>query len=235
MINLVISLLVGLGVWAVFAVVFSPYSAIVFGLIAFAATYVILAQKAMKQLGAIAEKAQKEMMKQQVDRAIETFRSGFALGKKQFLVSSLVHANVGTLLYVKGDFDAARPHLEKGYGRNYLAKAMLGAYWCKKNDVAKMKEAFEIAVKYGKKDGMVWGVYAWCLEKHGQRPEAMKVLARGVEANPTDEKLKNNLLALQNNKKMKTRVWAPQFYQFHLEAPPPEFGGGGRRVVWQRR
>lgn len=235
MLNLVISLLVGLGVWALFTAIFSWYAAILPGLIAFAAVYLVLAQRAMKALTAISEKAQKEMSQQRMDKAIETLKSGFPLGKRQFLVAPLLHANLGTLLYVKGDFDASLPHLTKGYGRNYLAKAMLGCYWFKKGDAAKMREAFDVATKYGKKDGLVWGLYAYCLMRLNLRDEALKVLGRGVELNPTDEKLKNNQLAVQNNKKMKMRAWAPQFYQFHLEPLPPEFAGGGRRQAWQRR
>lgn len=235
MINLVISLVVGLVVYGIFATFFSWYAAIPLGLIGFLATYVVLAQKAMRQVGAISEQAQKELMAQKFDKAIATYRAGFPLEKRQFLVGPILHANLGMLLYVKGDFDASREHLEKGFSRNYLAKAMLGAYWFKKKDFAKMRQAFETAVKYGKKDGLVWSTYAYVLSKIGERDEAMKVLARAVELNPSDEKLKKNQQALQNNKRMNMRGYAPQFYQFHIEPPPPEYGGGGRRVVWQRR
>ena len=235
MINLGISLLVGLGVFAIFTAIFSPLAAILPGVIGALATYVVLAQRAMKEIGRISEQAQKEMMAQKLDRALDTFKSGLPLAKKQFLVGPILHANIGTLLYVKRDFEAARPHLEQGFSRNYLAKAMLGAYLFKTGgDVEQMRKAFETAVKHGKKDALSWAVYAYCLDRLGKRDEAMKVLGRGVEANPSDERLKSNLLALQNNKKLKMRAFAPQFYQFHLEAPPPEFTGG-RRVVYQRR
>lgn len=235
MINLGIALLVALVVFGIFTVAFSALAAIAPALIAFLAAYVILAQKAMRQVTRISEQAQKEMMAQKLDRALETFRSGLPLAKKQFLVGPILHANIGTLLYVKRDFEAARPHLEQGFSRNYLAKAMLGAYLFKKGDVEGMKKAFELAVKHGKKDGLTWAVYGYCLERLGRREEAMAVFGRGVQANPSDERLKSNLQALQNNKKLKMRLFAPQFYQFHLEAPPPEFSPGGRRVVYQRR
>src|SRR5690606_7677461 len=136
------------------------------------------------------------------------------------------HANIGTLLYLKRDFEGARPHLEAGFPRNYLAMAMLGAYRFRKGDVEGMRKAFETAVKHGKKDPITWAVYAFCEDKLGNRDRAMRILGRGVAANPSDERLKSNLQALQNNKRLKMRVFAPQFYQFHLEAPPPEFTGG---------
>jgi Flp pilus assembly protein TadD len=187
-------------------------------------------------MNSLNERAQKEMSAQRVDRAIEVLRSGFPMARRQFLVGPVLHANVGSILYMKQDFEAARPHLEQGYARNYMAKAMLACYHFKQKDLPHMREAFELAVKHGKKDGLTWSVYAYCLEKLGERDEAMKVLSRAVEANPSDERLKSNLLALQNRKRMKMRAYGVQFYQFHLEPLPPEMGGGGgRRVIWQRR
>jgi len=233
MINFLISIAVGLVVFVGFQFFFSWYASILPGVIAFAIVYVVLAQRAMKQVAAISERAQRELQGQRPDRALETFRSGLALGKKQFLVGPLMHANIGMLLYVQKKFDEARPHLEKGYPRNYVSRAMLACYFFKKQDWARMEKEFETAVKYGKKDGLIWSVYAYTLVQSGQKEKALQVLGRGVQRNPSDERLKANLLALQNNKRMKMRAYGPQFYQFHLEPPPPDLGG--RRVVWQRR
>jgi tetratricopeptide (TPR) repeat protein len=235
MINLLLALAAGGLVFAAIIPFFPWYAAFIPGLIVALGAYVVLGQRTMKQLEAISERAQKEMMAQRIDKAIETFKSGFPLGKRQFLVGSLLHANLGMLLYVKQDFEGAKPHLEQGFARNYLAKAMLGAYYFRTKDYARSREAFEVAVKHGKKDGLVWSTYAYCLWRQGDRDGAMKVLGRAVEKNPADEKLKSNLKALQNNKPMKMRLYAPQFYQFHLERPPPELAGGGRRVIWERR
>ena len=233
MINLAISLLVALGVFGIFVAFFSWYASLLPALIAFVATYLVLAQRAFRQVQALSAEAQKAASGGRIDRAVEVLRSGFPLQKKQFLVGSLLHSNLGTLLYMKRDFEGARPHLEKGYARDYFSRSMLGAYFYKKKQYDEMVKAFETAVKYGKKDPMIWCVYAWCLEHAGKRQEAMQVLGRGVQANPTDERIKSNLLALQNGKRMKMKGFAPQFYLFHLEAPPPDMGG--RRVVYQRR
>lgn len=234
MINLIYSILIAVAVFFLANLFFSWGASIAPALIAFIAAYLVFAQRAMKTVSALSEKAQREMQSQRVDKALQTFRSGLALGKKQFLVGPLMHANIGMLLYAKGDFEASRPHLEKGYARNYVAKAMLGCYHFRNRAYDQMKAAFEQAVKYGKKDGLMWSLYAYALVKAGQREEALRVLGRGTERNPTDERLRANLLALQNNKRMKMRSYGPQFYQFHLEPPPSDLGGG-RRVVWQRR
>lgn len=231
--NFLIAVAVGLLVFLGFQVFFSWYASILPGLIAFAAAYIVLAQRSMRKVAALSERAQREMQAQKPDRAAETFREGLALAKEQFLVGPLMHANLGMLLYVQKKFEEARPHLEKGYPRNYVSRAMLACYFFKKQAWEQMEREFETAVKYGKKDGLIWSLYAYALVQSGQKDKAIQVLSRGVQRNPSDERLKSNLLALQNNKRMKMRAYGPQFYQFHLESPPPDFGG--RRVIWQRR
>lgn len=246
MINFVLSILIGLAAFGVFTAFFPVWAAIAPGLIAFLAAYIVFTNRAMKQVNAISAQAQKEMQAQKIDRAIDTLKKGFALEKKQFLVGPLMHANLGTLLYAKGDFEAARPHLEASdkwgwatrtlLGGNYaVLRAMVASQAFRTKRYDDMRKAFESAVRQGKKDSLVWSLYAYCLSKIGARDEAMQVLGRAAQANPSDERIKANLLALQNNKRMKMKAYTPQFYQFHVEAPPPELTGAGRRVVWQRR
>ncbi len=252
MYSLMISFGISAGVFALFAVLVSPVAAIVpAGLVLVAANY-LLARQVGKKIGELANEAQKEiqaaststskeMQRQRMDKGIKLLEQGFKYDKWQFLVGAELHSNIGILQYVQKDFDAARPHLEKAGVRgpaSARAKAMLGCLHYQAKDPQKMVGAFEAAVKAGKKEGIIWSVYAWCLDKSDKRDDALKVLARAVEANPADEKLKANMVALQNEKKLKMKSYAPEWYQFHLEKPPMDFmggPGGGRRVIYQRR
>src|SRR5436305_1465776 len=81
----------------------------------------------------------------------------------------------------------------------------------------------------------VWAVYAWCLSQSKNKDEALKVMGRAVEANPSDEKLKAGLTALQNDKRLKMKAYEPMWWQFGLEAPPQLMPPGGRQVKWARR
>jgi Tfp pilus assembly protein PilF len=95
-----------------------------------------------------------------------------------------------------------------------------------------MESKWEEAVKHGKKEGMIWAGYAWCLVQNKEKDKAIKVLARAVETNPSDEKLKSALTALQNDKRLKMKAWEPGWWQLGLESPQqpqPMFVGGGRR------
>jgi tetratricopeptide (TPR) repeat protein len=132
------------------------------------------------------------------------------------------------------DYASAEPHLIQASSRDPMSQAMLGALRYQRKQYGPMTEAFEKAVKAGKKEGLVWAVYAWCLQQSKERDKAIAVLGRAVAANPSDEKLKAGLTALQNDKRLKMKPWEPMWWQFNLEAPPQDFGGG-RRVQFQRR
>ena len=251
MYNLLISFGIAVALLAaVLAAGFSPWAAPIPAVIAMMAANFLLARRVGKKVQDLATRAQKEIAlaqgttdpKQQrsrFDKAIETLKEGFKYDKWQFLVASELHSNIGVLEYVRKEFEAAKPHLEKAGARGPAgarAKAMLGCLAFTAKDEAAMRPAFEQAVKAGKKEPIVWAPYAWCLDKLDKRDDALKVLSRGVEANPSDDKLKASMVALQNEKKFKMKPYGMEWYQFHLEKPPMDLGpGGGRRVVFQRR
>ncbi|MBZ4329605.1 M48 family metallopeptidase [Corallococcus sp. AS-1-12] len=247
MYNLLISLAVGLavGVLVKFAGGFSWWAGIVPGVIVFFATYIVLARRVSTRVQALMTTVQKDLQGQpatqkeaqgRVDRAVQTLEQGLVWDKWQFLIGPELHAQIGMLKYMVKDLDGAKPHLEKASGRNYMAKAMEGALHFRRNDVPAMKSSFEAAVKSGKKESIVWAVYAWCLLQLKDKDAAQRVLARGVEQNPSDEKLKGSLAQLQNDKRLKMKPYEPLWWQFGLEAPPmmpPQ--GGGRRVQFTHR
>ncbi|HEX8438200.1 tetratricopeptide repeat protein [Archangium sp.] len=248
MYNLLIALGVGVAITlAVKLFGFSIWAGIIPGTIAFAATYFVLARRIGTLLQGLMTSVQKELQGQptsqkeataRVERAIKMLEGGLVYEKWQFLVGPEIHSQIGMLKYMSKDLDGADRHFSKASPRNYMAKAMQGALYYQRKDFPKMKSAFELAVSSGKKEPLVWAVYAWCLMQNKEKDEALRVLGRGVEANPSDEKLKNSLSALQNDKKLKMKPYEPMWWQFGLEAPPPQMlggGGGGRRVQFNPR
>lgn len=224
----------------------SIWAGIIPGSIAFVATYLLLARRIGNQLQVLMESVQKELQGQptsqkeaqaRVERAIKMLEGGLAFDKWQFMVGPEIHSQLGMLKYMSKDLDGAQVHFNKASPRNYMAKAMQGALYYQRKDFGAMKRAFETAVTAGKKEPLLWAAYAWCLVQNKEKDEALRVLGRGVEANPSDEKLKNSLSALQNDKKLKMKPYEPGWWQFGLEAPPPQVlgGGGGRRVQFTPR
>jgi tetratricopeptide (TPR) repeat protein len=200
----------------------------------FAGVFLLLNRLTSQRVQALMGTVQQDLQAGRVEKAMATLRACFPLARWQFLLASQLHANLGMLLYMRKDFDEALPHLQKSFFRDWMAFATLGSLYCLRNQPGPMEKAFERSVSVGKKEGLAWSVYAFAWQKLGEREKAQQVLARAVEANPSDDRLKANLSALQNKKKMKMRSYEPAWYQFHLERLPPELSGG-KRVVWQRR
>jgi tetratricopeptide (TPR) repeat protein len=227
--NLLIALGIGVAVAAGIAVGtnFGWAGAVVPGVIAAVGAYVVLVRRILKKLEALMEAMQREVQARRIDKAIQTLEAGFALSPWQFLVSAQIHSNIGILHYLKQEFDAALPHLEKSFSRNWIARGMLAAHRYRTKDLAGARKTFENAVSSNRKEGVLWAAYAWVLEKEGAHGEALAVLGRAVKANPSDEKLKTCQQALQNGKKLKLgKIYEEQWFQFLLEQPPQQVVGG---------
>jgi tetratricopeptide (TPR) repeat protein len=240
MYNLLISLAVGLAVSLAirFGTNVGWVGSILPGLLALGVSYFVLARRSWKQLEAVMGTVQKELMAQKFDRALQTLQGGFALAPWQFLVAAQLHSQIGVLRYVRQDFAGALPHLEKSFSRHGIARAMLAVTHYRKKDLEKMRKVFDEAAKDNKKEGLVFAAWAWIEEKEGKHDQAIAVLARGLKANPGDEKLKSAAQTLQNDKRLKLgKLYGEQWFQFHLEKMPPQMASptGGRRIVYQRR
>ncbi|HEY6004488.1 MAG TPA: tetratricopeptide repeat protein [Anaeromyxobacter sp.] len=232
MYNLLISIAVGVAVSAALArgTDFGLAAAILPGVLATAVAYFVLARRTWKKLEAVFEAMQKDVQARKLDKAVLTLQGGFGLAPWQFLVASQLHSNIGILLYLREDLEAALPHLEKSFSRNWIARGMLGVTRYRKRDLDGARKVLDDAVKTNKKEGVLWSAYAWILEKEGRHDEAIALLSRAVAANASDEKLKTSLQALQNGKKLKLgKLYGEQWFQFMLERPPTEFVGGGFR------
>lgn len=236
MINLAIALLAGAATLLALAGLLKVglWASLLPALAVFAAVYYWRSRVTLAKVKVLMDGMQSDLQAGRIDKAIATLRSAFALSSQQFLLAGQLHAALGVLLYSKKDFDESLPHLQRAFFRDWQAQATLGALLFKRDDYDGMEKAFEKAVSAGKKEGLAWSSYAWCLDKAGRRAKAQQVLTRAIEANPADERLKSNLVALQNDKRMKMRAYEPTWFQFHLERLPPEMTGG-RRVQWQRR
>jgi tetratricopeptide (TPR) repeat protein len=241
MYNLLISLAIGVAVAAGirFGTEFGWIAAIFPGVVAMAVTYVLLVRRILKKMERLMDAMQKEVQARKMDKAVQTLQGGFALAPWQFLVAAQLHSNIGVLHYLDEDYDAALPHLEKSFSKHWIARGMLGALRYRRRDVAGARKVLDDAVKTNRKEGVLFATYAWILEKEGQHDEAIAVLGRGVQANPSDEKLKASLQALQNGKKLKLgKLYEEQWFQFRLEAPPTQIIGpgfrGNRRALYGR-
>jgi tetratricopeptide (TPR) repeat protein len=241
MINLLLSLAAGVAVTVAITLMgFHVLAGILPGTIAFVGLYIVLGRRSFMKLHAIIQQVQAELSsmppnkKEQLlkaEKAIKLLESALPLGKWQFLLEGEVHGQIGMIKFLIKDVEGAMASFAKAGPRNYFARAMQAAILFQKKDFTGMEKSFEEAVKHGRKEGLMWAAYAWCLLQNKESDKAIKVLARGVEANPSDEKLKTALTAVQNDKRLKMKAWEPMWWQLGLEQPPmpqPHFFQGRR-------
>ncbi len=237
-------LLLAIGVAAVvftpFYLVFNSWIAALFpAVVAFVVTYILLARRSSKQVETLGPEVNKALTGKRTEQAIKILEDAKHRTRHQFLMGRILDAQIGMIHYAhRQDGEAARPYLEHAHARNWQAMAMLGAHLYKKKDYAAMEKVFEKACKKNKKTGMIWATHAWCEWKRGEKNKAMAILSRGIKHAPDDERLKSNLLALQNDKKMKMRGYEPEWWALHLEKVPQQVvmqRGGGRGGFGGRR
>ena len=209
--------------------------------------YVLLARRTIGKLQQVATLVQAELtsmtanrreQQTKVERAVKLLENTLPLGRWQFLVTSEIHGQIGMLKYLFKDIPGAMASFKLTGNRNSLARTMQGAIHYQRKEYPEMERAFESAVKYGRKEGLYWATYAWCLIQSKQSAKAVPVLTRAVAANPSDENLKKALAAVQNDKRLKMNAWEPQWWQLGLEAPPaqqPQHLPGSRRRMLRGR
>lgn len=208
-VSLILQFAAGLQVWL----------AIPAGLVVFTAVYVLLVRRVMKKLTLLMETAQRDIQAGRAEKAIKTLQSGYALGSWQFYVKEQINSQIGTIYYLKRDFSAAFEYLDKGFVRHWVGMGMLGVCYMRRNQPAKMIQTFDKAVSANRKEDLLWNLYAYCLEKIGERAKAIAVLEKGLKKAGDNEIIRGNLEALKEGKKPRMKAYGDLWLQFHLEKP----------------
>ncbi len=185
-------------------------------MVVFALIFMLLTRIIMKKVGVVMEVAQRDMMANRGEKAVKELQGGLKYGAWQIYVKPQIYSQIGTIYYLKRDFKEAVPYLEKGFVRNWVSMSMLAITYMRKNKTSKMIETFGKAVSGNRKEPMVYAVYAFCMDRIGERSKALEVLKKGV-AKTSDEHLQENMTLLEAGKKMKMKGFGDMWYQFHLE------------------
>ncbi|MCM2357755.1 MAG: hypothetical protein NDI77_06375 [Geobacteraceae bacterium] len=221
-----------------FAAGLSWWIALLIALLIFMGVFYLISRIVMKKVMAIIETATRDLQAQRVEKGIRELQSAFRYGKWQIYVTGQLNAQIGMVYYMKRDFTAAFPYLEKAFFKNWVAMGMLAVSYMKRNKKDKMRETFEKAVQGSPKESLIWNLYGYCLNESGDAEKAKEVLERGLKKVPGDEKTKQNLELLREGKKMKMKGFGEMWLQFHLESigtiqkqQMAAMGGMKRRIV----
>ena len=244
MYNIIISQIAATAVFLVLYLVAGLpwWGALLVALIVFAGCFYLIARMVMTKVMAIMDVATRDLQGQRVEKAIREMQGAFKYGKWQFTVTGQINAQIGMVYYMKRDFATAFPYLEKAFVKNWAAMGMLAVTYMKRNKNDKMRETFEKAVQASPKEPLLWNLYAYCLVETGDQSKALEVIANGLKKIPGEERLKSNMDALREGKKMKMKSFGDMWLQFHLERPnvvmkqqAAAMGGGMKRRVIRKR
>jgi tetratricopeptide (TPR) repeat protein len=221
-----------------FAVTLPWWLAFIIALLIFVGAFYLISRYIMKQVMAIMDTATRDLQAQRVEKGIRELQSALRFSKWQIYVEGQVNAQIGMVYYLKRDFTAAFPYLEKAFFKHWMAMGMLAISYMKRNKKDRMKETFEKAVQASPKEPLLWNVYAYCLCEAGEPGKAKEVLEKGLKKLSGDDKTRQNLELLQEGKKMKMKGFGDMWLQFHLESigtiqkqQMAAMGGAKRRIV----
>jgi len=216
----------------------SPWFGAPVGLVAGAAAFILIGKKVNEKLEAIFRQAGELLKRQQWEPAIKLMQKGYALAPWQFLVKGAINGQIGAVQYLRNKPSEAEPLLKAAGMNQYVAKAMLAVLQWKRGETRLAKDTFALALKAGRKESIMYALYAYALNGMHDRNAAIEVINKGLKYCKDDERLLTNRSLLQNKKPMKMKVYGEQWYQFMLERPvvrqePPPFARISRRHGYQ--
>ncbi|PLY04432.1 MAG: hypothetical protein C0622_02820, partial [Desulfuromonas sp.] len=189
----------------------------VVSMVVFVAVFMLITRVVMKKIGVVMQSAQNDLMANRGEKAVRDLKVAMKYAPWQLYAKQQINSQIGTVYYLKRDFNEALPYLEQGFARNWVSQSMLAISYMKKNKSGKMKTTFDQAVSGSRKEPMVYALYAFCLEYVGERNKAIEILNKGIAKTGGDERLKENVELLEAGKKMKMKGFGDMWYQFHLE------------------
>ncbi len=219
MYSLLVALASGAVAFAAFAATTKPGYAFLPAFAIFAAVYFFTARRHSKAVEALMMKMQTEVQQNRVENAIRILQGGYAHGKWVFLLKGQIDGQIGSLHFMRKEFDKAQPLLEKAWGRHWVAKGMLAALWFRKHKPEQAFKVLDDAIASNKKEPMLYGLKAFMQVKLKDRDGARATLIRGKEKAKNADPLTANLVRLQNGQDLQMWQFGEAWWNFHLEKP----------------
>jgi tetratricopeptide (TPR) repeat protein len=194
-----------------------------------------IGKKFMKKLTDLFKTVEKDLHAGRTEKAVEKLKSGYPLSKWQFLVKEQLDSQIGVIYYTNQQFQEAEPYLKTAFSKNWMAMAMYASHLYKKGDIDQMKKIMDKGIKGAKKEGFMYSLYAWFLLEKGEKEKAVEILTKGVDKNPSDERLASNLDAVKNGKKIKMQNYGNYWLQMHLGAKMPQGGKQYQQFLMNQR
>lgn len=198
--------------------------AILFSLVLTVVAWILIARSIGKKLQPMMLTVQKQLEARMPDAAMQSLRAMLPHGKWMPLLEGQIYAQMGMIAYQLGRRDEALDLLKKSSRRLPDGQIVLAVMQYKGGDKTTAFQTLQIAGMVSKKHELLHNVHAWLLAKDDRTGDAVAVLSRFTQKNLTAEASKDNLLRLQNGKKMSMKPFGVVWYALGFETPPPEMG-----------
>ena len=220
LIALVVGLVTGIGTWYLGA---GWFGGLLLGLLGFVLSWIVGGRRLRKKIEPAMAAVQRQIEAGMAQPAIATLRTLLPLGDWVPLLKGSIYAQIGLLAFHTGKRDEAIDALTKAGRRSGEAQLLLASIRYRDG---KKDEAFAIlsrSAPFNRKQVLFHNVWAWLLNKEGNRAEAIQILDRHIRKQAT-EASSDNMLRLQNDQKMNMKSFGLQWYALGFERPPASMG-----------
>ena len=218
MYSLLISLGIALVVGLILGIFVNVGLGIFLGIFAFFAAFIFFQRTFSKKLQAVFLAANMEIQKQHFDRAIEILKEGYRYNKYAFLVQAQIDTQIGIIIYSQKKFGEAFKYLKNSNPRIMMGYLMYIIGCIKNKNTENIDKNIDLLIRFNKKDPFVYSAVAYLYEEElGNRDKALETLTKAAKIMPDNPKIKEHLLAFQNNKEFKMEKYGEQWYQLMLD------------------
>lgn len=193
---------------------------IIVGVLVAITTFIVISRILAKRFEPRFLQAQKQLQAGSTQLAVNTLEDLLPLARWQVMLSGQIYAQLGILAYGMEDEKRALDYLGKASYRAADAQMALAAILFRRKESDRAFQVMEATIKANKKQILTYHAYAFMLNKQGQRDKAVEQLQRGLKVEPSNESTKDNLLRLQNDRKLNMKRFGMQWYALRLEKPP---------------
>lgn len=197
---------------------------IVFTIVLAVVIWILIARRIGKRLQPAMEQVQRQMQSQHFQLAYQSLEDMLPMCKWIPLLKGQLLAQMGMLALHMRKKDKGVQLLEGASLRNAEARLMLACIRYRDNEVDRALSILELTAKINKKHPLLHNTYAWMLQKAKKSEAAQAALAAFLKKNPGNAPSKENMLRLQNNKRMNMAGFDMQWYALGLEEPPQTMG-----------
>lgn len=197
---------------------------IVFTIVAFIATWIVIARRIGTRVQPAMTRVQKQMEAGHLEAAMQSLRDLLPLGKWVPMLRGQLLGNMGMLAWMSNKKEQALELLEGASIRATDARLLLACILWKNGDSTRAYRVLQVAGAVNKKHALLHNTWAWMLHKQERADDAQKLLSDFCKRDPSNAPAKENLLRLQNRTRMTMQGFGMHWYMLGLEQPPQNMG-----------